>query len=162
MATAPLHSLCAVCAKLDFKLESRRPRSFYKSLQLLENSAKSGCHLCVLIFTSLVLQVQETDSWRKEADGPVKCSFKDGGEPHLLIEWKGWLNRSKLKLFPLSSPRPLRQSSVAAASQASPSLLQHNKSESVKKQYIQQGILTIQKLKCLQAPPFYSRKFQNG
>jgi hypothetical protein len=139
MATAPLDSLCAVCAKLDFKLESRLPRSFYKSLQLLENSARSGCHLCVLIFTSLVLQNQEPNSWRKEADGPVKCSFKDGGEPHLLVEWKGWLNRSKLKLFALPSPRLLRQSSIAVLPQASPSLLQHNKSEFVKKHYINKG-----------------------
>jgi len=162
MTTTPLHSLCAVCAKLDFNFESRRPKPFYKSLQLLENSAKSGCHLCVLIFTSLVIQNQEADSWRKEADGPVKCSFKDGGEPHLLAEWKGWLNRSKLKLFALPSPRLLRQSSIAAVPQASPSLLQHNKREFVEKQDIQQGILTIQKLKCLRALPFYLHKFQNG
>ncbi|KUJ21218.1 HET-domain-containing protein [Mollisia scopiformis] len=122
MADTKLHSLCSVCAKLAFRLgafikDNRRPRNFHRSLRHLENSAKSGCHLCMLIFTSLASENGVGDYWRVEPDGPVKCVFRNNGEPHLLVTWNLVIRRFKLSSLP--APRVLRQPSIPAAIQDS-------------------------------------------
>lgn len=136
MAAAKLHSSCSQCAKLGFSLgvssEDRRRRIFCKSIQLLQNSAKSGCHLCMLIFTSIAPQNGAGGYWRRELDVPIEYAYIDNGEPHLLISW-GLTNR-RLKLSPLPSPRVLRQPSISAPPQAS-SLLRHVTSESKEQTY---------------------------
>jgi len=135
IASAELHSLCIVCAKLCFRpgafvKDDRRPTKFFKSLQLLEKSARSGCHLCMLIFTSLAPQNGADDSWKIEPDGTVKCGYRENGEPHLLVQWNLLTRRFKLSSLP--SPRVLRQQSIPAVLQASP-ILPHCASESKKR-----------------------------
>lgn len=135
MADAKLHSLCSVCAKLGLRLgafmnENQCLRNFHKSLRLLENSAKSGCHLCMLIFTSIASESGTDHSWRVDPDNPVKCAYRNNGEAHLLVKWNLVTRRFKLSSLPI--PRLLRRASTILPG---PFLLQHDASEFKKRNY---------------------------
>jgi len=75
-----LHNLCAQCLRIDFSPSPpgsrKQSQKLYANILDLEASAKNGCHLCTLFFSSLTLNAGGTEKWRRHPDGPVKVICK--------------------------------------------------------------------------------------